>query len=1094
MRRMADWLETLDLGQYAQLFAENAIDFDVLPDLTDQDLEKLGVLLGHRRRLLRAIGSLADTPKPSGSSAAPDVGERRHLTLLFCDLVGSTALSAHLDPEDLRQLYRAYRDACVRVVARYDGLLAQFMGDGVMVYFGYPQAHEDDAERAVRAGLDIISTVGWLRTPAGGRVEARVGIATGLVVVGDLSSQAQAVVGETPNLAARLQAAATPGKVVVAASTRRLLGQLFRLRPLGGLRVKGVAEPVEAWIVEGETLSDSRFEMVRARRLTSFVGREREVALLDERHRLAWQGKGQILLISGEAGIGKSRFAAQFAERIADQPHTRLRYQCSPYHAASAFHPIIEQLKRAACLDPGDLPDQQLDKVEAMIGRATPQVSDVAPLFAALLSLPSGDRYPPLGLTGAQRRQQTLTALVNQLESVARKNPVLLLFEDVHWADASTLEALDLLAERVPELPLLALITSRPEFQPHWMGQPQVSLLVLNRLDPCERTALVEQIAGGKALPDEIVAQIVDRTDGVPLFVEELTKSVLESGLLRDAGDRYVLDGALPPFAIPTTLHDSLMARLDRLASVRLVAQIGAAIGREFPYALLHAVSRLAEDELQTALARLVASELIFQRGSPPDAVYSFKHALVQDAAHASLLHSSSQQLHAQIAEALAIHSPELVDSQPELFAHHYAQAGLVEKSVAAWGKAGQQSAARSALAEAATQFQKALEQLALLTDSPERFRQELEFRSGLGAALQAVKGQAAPKTGEVYARARVLWEQLGSPSEFLQVPYGQSRYHLHRGELDLAIRLDEDLLCASQLSNDSGGRVLAHQSCGAGQLLAGRFTLSRSHLEESLALYDPISHRSLARQAGFHPHVNSLAVLGIVLFCLGYPDQALERSSAAIAEARKLAHPPSSALSLTQRARLLSLAGDDAALDELADQLAAVATEQGFPVWRALGVIYRGWVKAQKGDVAEGISVLRSGLAAYRATGAELLMPHHFALLARACEIAGQFEEALTLLDDALEIVGRTGERWLVAELNRHEGQLLLRQGRAEAAEERSAKLWTSPWSRGPSSGNCAPPQASPGSAVTRAATPKPAICSNRSTAGSPRASTLPI
>ena len=1060
MEQVANWLDTLGLGQYVQLFAENGIDFDVLPDLTDQDLEKLGVLLGHRRKLLRAIAALdsAVAGALKAQTDPPDPAERRQLTLMFCDLVGSTALSARLDPEDLRRVYRTYRDACARVVARYDGMIAQFMGDGVLVLFGYPRAHEDDAERAVRAGLDIVAAVGWLKTPDGGRVEARLGIATGLVVVGDLvgqgSAQEQAVVGETPNLAARLQAVAEPGSVVVAASTRRLLGELFRLRALGRLEVKGLAEPIEAWAVEGETSSESRFEMVRARRLTSFVGRQREIALLDERYRLAWRGEGQIVLISGEAGIGKSRFAVRFSEHIGDEPHTRLRYQCSPYHTESAFYPIIEHLKRAAGLDPGDPPAMQFNKLEAMIAEATPQVGDIAPLFAVLLSLPSEDRYAPLGFSAAQRRQQTLTALVDLMEGLARKIPVLLLFEDVHWADASTLEALDMVVERVRELRMLALITYRPEFQPPWTGQPHVSMLALNRLDRRDRTVLVEQITGGKALPIDVIHQIADRTDGVPLFVEELTKSILESGLLRDEGDRYVLDGALPPLAIPTTLHDSLMSRLDRLASVRLVAQIGAAIGREFPYALLHAVSRLPEDELQTALGRLVASELVFQRGTPPQAVYTFKHALVQDAVHSSLLRNSRQQLHAQIAGALETASSELMENQPELFAQHYAEAGLVEKSVACWAKAGRRSAARSAMAEAAAQFRRGLDQLALMPDAPERQRQELEFRSRLGAVLQAVNGQAAPETGEAYARARVLWEKLGSPSEFLQVPYGQSRYHMHRGELDLAMRLDEDLLRVSRQLNDRGGLVLAHQSCGAGHLLAGRFALSRTHLEEALALYDPICHLSLAHQAGFHPHVNSLAVLGIVLFCLGYPDQALERSSAAIAAARRLAHPPSLALSLTQGARLLSLAKDDAALDEQVGQLVAVATEQGFPVWRALGIIYGGWVKAQNGDVAEGASLLRSGLAAYRATGAELLMPHHIALLAGACEIAGQIPEALTLLDEALQIAGKTRECWLEAELNRRTGQLLLQQGHSESAEERyrralslaeeqGAKLW---------------------------------------------------
>jgi predicted ATPase len=560
-------------------------------------------------------------------------------------------------------------------------------------------------------------------------------------------------------------------------------------------------------------------------------------------------------------------------------------------------------------------------------------------------------------------------------------------------------------------------------------------MLALNRMDRRDRAALVVQIAGGKALPADVIAQIVERTDGVPLFVEELTKSILESGLLRAEADRYVLDGTLPPFSIPTSLHASLLARLDRLASVRLVAQIGAAIGREFSFGLLRLVSRLPEDELQAALDRLVGSELVFQRGTPPDAVYTFKHALVQDAAHGSLLHSLRRQLHAQIARALEIHVPELMDSQPEVFARHYTEAGLADKSVAYWGKAGHRSISRSAMAEAATQFDKALDQLALLPDDLERQRQELELRSALGAVLRGVKGQAAAETGQAYARARELWEQLGSPSEFFQIPYGQSLYHMVRGELDLAQRLDQDLLSLSRQRDDSAGLVLGHVSSGRNLMLVGKFALSRSHLEAGLALHDPISHHSLGHQAGIHP--SSLAYLGNVLFCLGFPDQAMAQSNMAIAKAQRLGHPQSLAVNLAVSARLLSLVGDNATLGERVDQLVAVTTEHGFPYWCAQGAIYRGWFQVNNGEVTEGISLLRSGLAAYRATGAEAWMPHYLALLARACERGGQIEEACSLLDDALLISTRTGECWFAAELNRHKGELLLRQGKSAVAEE---------------------------------------------------------
>jgi class 3 adenylate cyclase/predicted ATPase len=991
-------------------------------------------------------------PQPSSISSA----ERRQLTVMICDLVGARALAARLDPEDLREIIAAYRRAIAEIAAEFDGLIGRPMSDGVMVYFGYPRAHEDDAERAVRAGLGAIDAVGRLDVGAG-KLQARVGIATGLVVVGDPIGEGpereHSVVGEAPHLAAGLQALAQPDTVVIAAGTRRLVGALFEYRDLGAVAVQGIVEPVPAWQVLRPSIVASRFEALRGSALSPLVGRDEEIDLLLRRWLRAKLGNGQVVLVSGEPGLGKSRITVELEERLHTEPRLRLRYFCSPYHQDSALFPFIEQLGRAAGFARDDTPATKLDKLEALLARTAPPDEDVA-LLADLLSLQASERHPMPNLSPQRKKESILEALIRQLEALARRQPVVVIFEDTHWIDPTSRELLDLTIERVRNLSVLLLVTFRPEFQPPWTGQPQVTTLTLNRLDRRDRTALVAQIAGDKALPDEVVAQIAERTDGVPLFIEELTRSVLESGLLREEAHRYVLDRALPPFAIPTSLRDSLMARLDRLASVRHVAQTGAAIGREFSYELLRAVSRLPEDELQTSLARLVTSELIFQRGTPPDAIYAFKHALVQDAAHGSLLRSARKQLHAQIAEALEAHSPEMMDGQPELFAQHYAEAGLVEKSVAYWGKAGHRSAARSAMAEAAAQFHKGLDQLALMPDTPERRRQELEFLSALGAALTAVNGQAAPETGHAYARARELWERLGSPSEYLHIPYGQSRYHAVRGELDLAQRFAEDLLRLGRQRNDSGGLVLGHFSSGRNLMHVGRSASSRSHLEETLALYDPNSHRALAHQAGLHPPVGSQAFLGIVLFCLGYPNQALARSNAAIAEARRLAHLPSLTLSLTNGARLLSLVGDGAALRERADELVAVAAEQGFRQWRAQGAIYRGWVEVNNGNMAEGISLLRSGSTAYRATGAEAWVPHHIALLARACDIAGQLQEALTLTEDALQIVERTGERWLDAELYRHKGQLLLRQGHTEAAEqlyrralslaaEQEAKLW---------------------------------------------------
>ncbi|HJY50639.1 MAG TPA: AAA family ATPase, partial [Stellaceae bacterium] len=793
--------------------------------------------------------------------------------------------------EDLREIVSAYHRCVADTVARFSGFVAKYMSDGVLIYFGYSEAHEDDAERAVRAGLAVIDAVGGLAISE--PLNVRLGVASGLVVVGDLigagAAQERGVVGETPNLAARLQALAQPGTLVVADSTRRQIGAFFDTEDLGPLQLAGFAEPQRAWRVIDESGVVSRFEALRSEAVP-LVGRDEELDLVLRCWRQSKSGNGRVVLVSGEPGIGKSRLTAELGGRIASEPHTRLRYFCSPYHQDSALFPFVDQLSRAAGFARDDSPATKIEKLEALLALAAPPDEDVA-FVADLLSLLASERHPLPNLSPQRKKERTLEALIRQLEGRALQHPVVMVFEDAHWIDPTSRELLDLIVERARSLPVLLLVTFRPEFQPPWTGQPQLIVVALNRLDRRNGTALVGQVAGGKMLPDEVVAQIVDRTDGVPLFVEELTKSVLESGLLREEADRYVLDRALPPFAIPPSLHDSLMARLDRLASVRLVAQIGAAIGREFPYALLRAVSRLPEDELQASLARLVASELVSGRGTPPEAVYAFKHALVQDAAHASLLRSSRQQLHAQIAEALEIQFPEMMVNQPELFAQHYAEAGLAEKSVACWGMAGQRSAARSAMVEAAAQLQRGLDQLALLPDTSERKRQELEFWSALGAVLLAVKGQAAPETGDAFARAQELWEKLGSPTEFLQVPYGQSRYHAVRGKLDLARKLDQDLLRLSGQRNDSAGLVLGHMSCGRTLMYAGRFGPSRSHLEAALTLHDPIAHGSLIHQIGNYPQVVAQASLGIVLFCLGFPDRAMERSKAAIAIARQRCH-----------------------------------------------------------------------------------------------------------------------------------------------------------------------------------------------------------
>src|SRR6516165_4153985 len=693
MMDVGSWLRGLGLERYEAAFRENEIDGTVLSTLTADDLKDLGIgIVGHRRKLLEAIVALradANTklplpdPLPTIDRSPKDTAERRHLTVMICDLVGSTALSARLDPEDMRAVIDAYHATCARITLNYDGFLAEFRGDGILAYFGYPLAHEDDAERTVRAGLDIIVAVARLETRAAEPLAVRIGAATGLVVVGDLSHEGalreHAVVGDTPNLAARLQASAEPGTIVIGGSTRRLLGDLFHLRDLGRHVVKGIAEPVAAWAVEGVSDSESRFEAVRTAGLTDLIGREDELDFLLERQRLAWKGEGQIVLISGEPGIGKSRLVAALAERIAGEPHTRLRYQCSPYHTNSALRPFIAQLERAAAFKADDTLEQRLDKLEAALAVGASQVQAVAPLFAALLSIPFGERYPPLALSPTQQRRRTLAALLDQFEGLAHRQPILLVFEDANWADATSLELLDLTVERVRQLPVLALFTFRPEFEPPWVGLPNVGTLTLDRLDRDDVENVVARVTGGRVLPAEVMKQIVVKTDGNPLFVEELTKTVLEAGILVEGAEGYRLDGPLPPLAIPETLQDSLMARLDRLAPVREIAQIGAAIGREFSYSLLRAVVGRDETALKHGLAQLEQAGLVFRRGEPEEAVYSFKHALVRDAAYESLLKSRRQQLHGKIARTLEERFADVVANQPEIVAHHFTEAGLVD-------------------------------------------------------------------------------------------------------------------------------------------------------------------------------------------------------------------------------------------------------------------------------------------------------------------------------------------------------------------------------------------------------------------------------
>ena len=772
---VAEWLRALGLEQYEAAFRENAVTAALLPNLTADDLKDLGVtLVGHRRQILDAIAPLRiqgmpvieprPPSSPTGDSGSLETtAERRPLSVMFCDLVGSTALSSRLDPEDLREVIRTYQACVAATIRQFDGFIARYVGDGALIYFGWPEARETDAERAVRAGLAVAAAVS--EGPVHGEpLQVRVGIATGLVVIGEPigsgDSRQQTAVGETPNLAARLQGLAGAGQVVIDAATRRQIGGLFECQGLGTVELKGLPAPVQAWQAVRENRALGQFEALRSG-ATPLVGRDEEMELLLRRWAQAKGGNGRVVLISAEPGVGKSRLAEALAERIATEAHTRLRHFCSPHHQDSALYPVITQMERAAGFMHTDSPAARFAKLQALLAATTPPTEDVV-LIAELHSLPSADIAPPLDVTPQREKDKTFEALLRQVEGLAQRQPVLMMFDDIQWIDPSSRELLDRMIERIAGWRVLLLVMFRPEFQPPWTGQPHATLVALPRLDRRDTAAMATNVAGNASLSPEIVEEIAERTDGVPLFVEELTKAVVESGA---QGPTAFASVPHPALSVPATLHASLITRLDRLGpAAKEVAQTGAAIGREFGFGLLASVSDLPEPQLCEALDRLTNAALLFVRGAPPQSSYIFKHALVQDAAYGTLLRSRRHRLHTRIAAALDDNFPEIVLAQPALLAHHCAEAGLLEKAVGHWLKAGQQALARSAMAEAVAQLRKGLNVLAGLPDDPWRCQQELDLQITLRWALSATAGWASAEVADTLTRARALAEQLDRP------------------------------------------------------------------------------------------------------------------------------------------------------------------------------------------------------------------------------------------------------------------------------------------------------------------------------------------
>ena len=1048
---IAEWLRGLGLERYTQAFQDAEVTTEVLAELTEADLRELGLPLGPRKIVLKAIEALADPPttdllleearEESKTVAISVEAGRRQLTVMFVDLVGSTALSSRLDPEEMGDLIRNYQNTVAGEITRFEGHIAKFLGDGVLAYFGWPRAHEDEAERAARAGLSLTAAVAALAAPGDGALAARVGIATGLVVVGHLvgeeEARERAVVGETPNLAARLQEVAEPGRVVVAEATRRLLGDLFAYRDLGALRLKGFAEPVRVWSILGEGAAESRFD-ARHASTTALVGRDQELALLLDRWERAKDSEGQVVLLAGEPGIGKSRLVHALRERLGSEPRTPLRHYCSPYHTNSAFYPVIGLLERAAGLQRGEPPERQLDTLEAMLALAVENVQESAPLFADLLAIPTGGRYRPLDLSPQHRKERIFQALLDQVAGLASRQPVLALYEDVHWIDPTTLELLGRVVDRVQRLRVLAVITFRPEFAPPWTGHGHVTTLSLSRLARRQGAAVVGRVTGGKRLPDEVLEQILAKTDGVPLFVEELTKTVLESGLLEDTGDCYELTGPLPPLAIPATLQDSLMARLDRLASVKEVAQMAACIGREFSHELLAAVASLGENALGDALAQLLTAELIFRRGAPPKVGYSFKHALVQDVAHESLLKSRRQQIHARIAAVLEERFPTVAETEPEMLAQHLTEAGLAGRAVGYWLRAGRSAAERSANLEAISHLSKGLEALNRLPACPERDRQELTLQTAIGTPLIAVHGYAAPQTGAAYSRARLLCERLGDTGALFATLSGEFTYHFVRGDYGMMRQLTEEARRTSERTADAALRLAAHRLSGLTALQVGAFVEARSEFETILRLYDPSRHRPPPVHFVHDPKISALPYLAVILWILGYPEQARCWSVAALQYAEVL-----NQANLTAHVRVYGGAGlaellrDTAAVRGHADAIISLADQHRLHYFRLSGLILRGWVIAQEGATEEGLALMRQSAAERLALGVGWYQIRYLCMLAATHLQAGTAEEGLGVIAQAANLVARNNDHMWEAELRRLEGELRSAQGASPADVE---------------------------------------------------------
>jgi len=1040
MAEIGDWLSSLGLGAYADAFEREQIDFAVLPTLSDADLRELGLPMGPRNKLKAAIAALGAQPEAATAAtqfkAATAGAERRQLTVLFCDLVGSTELSQRLDPEEYRELVRAYQLACAGVIAKYEGHVAQYLGDGLLVYFGYPQAHEDDAQRAVRAGLGIVDALSALPTSSG-PLSVRVGIHTGVVVVGDVgsgSTQEQLALGDTPNVAARLQGLAPSGAVLLSDRTRGLAGGNFEYEDLGPHSLKGIANPIHAWRAVAPGTAQSRFEATHHGPLPAMVGRDSEFATLMRAWQPAKSGNGQAVMLCGEAGIGKSRILRALRDRLTEEGIAPWQYQCSPYFANTALYPVVDNLDRMLKLDRDDAAEARLDRLENMLSQYGRPVRDVN-LIARLLSLPAEARYGALGLSPQKQKEETLRALNGLIESAAVLGPVLMLFEDLHWADPTTLEILQLLVTQLYGLRVLLVVTYRPEFRPAWTG-PHVTALTLGRLDASQTRAIAARVAGGKALPGEIALQIFAKTDGIPLFVEELTKAILESDVIKDVGERYDLAAPLSTLSIPNTLRDSLMARLDRLGSAKEIAQIGACIGREFGHDLLSRVSPIRDRPLNDALALLVDSELVFRRESIGEQRFVFKHALVQDAAYDSLLKSRRAELHAQVARALEKHFPDAAKLEPELLARHYTAADIPRQAIPYWLEAGRVATARSANAEAIGHLNKGVELVLGQPASQQRDRLELDFRVSLTTPIIATAGWGAPEFEAAYHRAvdlcdRVEDVELVSRALYMQWGYGTWTAH-HRVAEEAATRL----LSMANARGERVAQLMGYGLLGRVQCYLGNLREGRASIEQSLALADPGQDGALAMKYGQDPIMAGLAGLSWCVWLLGYPDQSRRARDDAITRADRVKHPHTRAYALAVTAGFLGLLElCPAELKLLLPKWEKLIDEQGFHYYRGRAAFVRAAVQTSERDYQSAREAIAEGYAELDSAAMGNGVPLYAAVHGRLCLAEGTIDEGLHAVSDGLRKADSSEERFALAELQRLRGDLLAAAGQSDSA-----------------------------------------------------------